>query len=156
VLIVGARDVEGLYMIPALCRLARCRNTTIIPVISESQSASPAVRTGMPTDYMPKLTARDVIFTSGPPPMVKAIAELAQAAGAACYADPFVPAGVTVERQGVLSRAVGWFNREASTASAQPKPTNSKRPHQGPAPPYARAKSYAAPFGAPRRYVTES
>jgi NAD(P)H-flavin reductase/ferredoxin len=156
VLIVGARDVEGLYMIPALCRLARCQNATIIPVISEGQTLSPAVRTGMPTDYMPKLTARDVIFTSGPPPMVKAIAELAQAAGAACYADPFVPAGATAERQNVLSRAMAWFNSEASTNSARPGPTNAKRPDRGPAPPYTRAKSYAAPFGAPRRYVTES
>jgi NAD(P)H-flavin reductase/ferredoxin len=153
VLIVGARDVEGLYMIPALCRLARCQNATIIPVISEGQTLSPAVRTGMPTDYMPKLTARDVIFTSGPPPMVKAIAELAQAAGAACYADPFVPAGATAERPNVLSRAVAWFNSEASTTSARPGSTNADR---GPAPPHARAKSYAAPFGAPRRYVTES
>jgi NAD(P)H-flavin reductase/ferredoxin len=153
VLIVGARDVEGLYMIPALCRLARCQNATIIPVISEGQTLSPAVRTGMPTDYMPKLTARDVIFTSGPPPMVKAIAELAQAAGAACYADPFVPAGATAERPNVLSRAVAWFNSEASTTSARPGPTNADR---GPASPHARAKSYAAPFGAPRRYVTES
>jgi NAD(P)H-flavin reductase/ferredoxin len=162
VLIVGARNVEGLYMIPALCRLARCRNATIIPVISAGQTASPAVRTGMPTEYMPKLTARDVIFTSGPPPMVKAIAELAQAAGAACYADPFVSAAVATERQGALSRALAWLNGEASTASAEPGPTQPKRPQQGPAPAYATAKPYgprpryAPPFGAPRRYVTES
>ena len=157
VLIVGARDVEGLYMIPALCRLARCRNATIIPVISEGKTTSPAVRTGMPTDYMPQLTARDVIFTSGPPPMVKAIAELAQAAGAACYADPFVPAGATTEQQGVLSRTLAWLNRQAPTGSARPGPTNPKRPQQGPAPAYATAPSYgprpnyAAPLGAPRR-----
>jgi hypothetical protein len=68
VLNVGARNVERLYVIPALCRLARCRNATIIPVISEAQPTSPPVRTGMPTNYMPKLTARDVIFTSGPRP----------------------------------------------------------------------------------------
>jgi len=162
VLIVGARDVEGLYMIPALCRLARCRNTTIIPVISEGQSTSPAVRTGMPTEYMPKLTARDVIFTSGPPPMVKAIAELAQAAGAACYADPFVPAGTTTDEPGVLSRALAWFNSERPAASARLKPAKPKRPQQGPAPAYAPTKtygprpSYAAPFGPSRRYATES
>jgi 3-phenylpropionate/trans-cinnamate dioxygenase ferredoxin reductase subunit len=148
-------------MIPALCRLARCRNTTIIPVISEGQSTSPAVRAGMPTEYMPKLTARDVIFTSGPPPMVKAIAELAQAAGAACYADPFVPAGATTDEPGVLSRALAWFNSERPTASSL-KPAKPKRLQQGPAPTYATTKSYgprpsyAAPFGPSRRYATES
>jgi hypothetical protein len=94
--------------------------------------------------------------------MVKAIAELAQAAGAACYADPFVPAAVATERQGALSRALAWLNGEASTASAAPGPTQPKRPQQGPAPAYATAKPYgprpryAPPFGAPRRYVTES
>jgi NAD(P)H-flavin reductase/ferredoxin len=143
VLIVGARNVEGLYMIPALRRLARCRNATIIPVISETQTRSAPVRTGMPTNYMPKLTVRDVIFTSGPPPMVKAVADLAQAAGAACYADPFLPAGAATGRQGVVSRALAWLNREASTASARPGPAKPKqRPQQGPVPAYATGKSY--------------
>jgi len=166
VLIVGARDVEGLYMIPALCRLARCRNVTIIPVISEGQSTSPAVRTGFPHEHMPKLTARDVVFTSGPPPMVKAIAELAKAAGATCYADPFLPAGTTIEQEGVLSRALAWLNGERTASvqpqpQPQPQPAKMKRPQQAPAPAYARAgrpygPRYAAPFGAPRRYATES
>ena len=143
VLIVGARDVEGLYMIPALCRLARCPNATIIPVISEAQATPPAVRTGMPTEYIPKLTARDVIFTSGPPPMVKAVAALAQAAGAACYADPFVPAGAATARQGVVSRTLAWLNRQASSVSAEPGPTKPKqRPRQGPARAFATGKSY--------------
>jgi hypothetical protein len=111
---------------------------------------------------MPKLNARDVIFTSGPPPMVKAIAELAQAAGAACYADPFVPAGTTTEESSVLSRALAWFNSERPTASSRLKPANPKRPQRGPAAADATAKSYgprpsyAAPFGPPRRYATES
>lgn len=158
VLIVGARDVEGLYMIPALCRLARCRNVTIIPVVSEGRSTSPAVRTGFPHEHMPKLNARDVVFTSGPPPMVKAIAELAKAAGATCYADPFVPAGTTTEQQSALSRALAWLNGERRTASAPPQPAKMTRPQQAPAPAYARAgrPRYGAPFGAPRRYATES
>jgi NAD(P)H-flavin reductase/ferredoxin len=164
VLIVGARDVEGLYMIPALCRLARCRNVTIIPVISEGECPSQAVRTGMPTQYMPKLTARDVIFTCGPPPMVKAISEMAQAAGATCYADPFVPAGAANDQESLLTRARAWLNGEPRTTSAAPgtaklKPPPQQRPvpaYARPAKPYGPRPGYGAPFGAPRRYATES
>jgi hypothetical protein len=95
------------------------------------------------------LTARDVIFTSGPLPMVKAVADLAQAAGAACYADPFLPAGVATGRQGVVSRALAWLNREASTASARPGPAKPKqRPPQGPVRAYATGKSYGPRYGA--------
>jgi NAD(P)H-flavin reductase/ferredoxin len=160
-LIVGTRNVDGLYMIPALCRLARYRNATIIPVISEGQSTSPAVRMGTPSEYMPKLNACDVIFASGPPPLVRAIADLAQAAGATCYADPFVPAGAITEEEGMLSRARAWLGGEAQAPSDPPGPAKMKRP-QGPAPADARPKSYgarrsyAAPFDEPGHYATGS
>ena len=158
VLIVGAREVESLYMIPALCRLARCRNVTIIPVVAEPQSVSQAVRPGRPTDYIPRLTPRDVVYTCGAPGMVETIAEVAQAAGATCYADPFVSEATA--QDSVLARALAWFAAETRPA-APPAPAKTQRPrpapsHVRPAKAYAPRPAYGSPFGPPRRYATES
>ncbi len=91
VLIVAARTIRSLYMVPALCRLAQFPNVAIVPVVSMHQSVSGAVRVGKPTDHLPALTQNDVVFAAGAPEMVKAVARIAGAAGAKCYSDPFEP-----------------------------------------------------------------
>jgi len=167
VLIVGARTLDSLYMIPALCRLARCRNVSIVPVVSEPQGVSQAVRTGRPTDHMPKLTARDVVYTCGAPPMVEAVARMAQAAGATCYSDPFVSDANGTDEDGVLSRALAWISGdvrpEIPSKAKRPQRTRPGYGRTGAAsgagrPRYAtpRASYGSTPFGAPRRYATES
>src|SRR6516162_7108403 len=52
VFVAAARKLQSFYMHGALCRLARFPNVTIIPVVSEPQNVSAAVRTGRPTHYM--------------------------------------------------------------------------------------------------------
>jgi 3-phenylpropionate/trans-cinnamate dioxygenase ferredoxin reductase subunit len=91
IFVVAARKLQSLYMHSALCRLALFPNVTIIPTVSESQHVSPAIRSGRPTDHLPKLSANDVVYTSGAPGMTDQVARLARAAGARCYTDPFVP-----------------------------------------------------------------
>jgi 3-phenylpropionate/trans-cinnamate dioxygenase ferredoxin reductase subunit len=90
IFIVAARNLDSFYMHPALCRLARFPNVTIIPTVSEPQNVSAAVRIGRPTDHLPVLSPEDVVYVSGAPAMTEQVAEIAQAAGAKCYADPFV------------------------------------------------------------------
>src|SRR5215475_2845123 len=106
VLIAGARKLESLYMLPALCRLALFPNVTIIPVVSEQQTMSNAVRKGSPLDYVPPLSRNDVVYCAGATAMVDAITRAAAEAGTRCYADPFEPAvSNNDERTGLLARA---------------------------------------------------
>jgi NAD(P)H-flavin reductase/ferredoxin len=117
VVIAGARTVESLYMVRALCNLARFSNVTIIPVVSETQTISNAVRTGRPTDYMPTLSPTDVVYTAGAPAMVESVARMASAAGAKCYTDPFAPEKPQSKRsnqRSFLNRAMAWYGRDGA------------------------------------------
>jgi 3-phenylpropionate/trans-cinnamate dioxygenase ferredoxin reductase subunit len=120
VLLVGGKTLESLYMIKALCRLALFPNVVIIPSVSTYQAISKVVRMGRPTDYLPALSDRDVVFAAGAPAMVEAVAEIAQAAGAKCYADPFEPEASRSAGEGLLSRAASWFSGETTAESPSP------------------------------------
>jgi 3-phenylpropionate/trans-cinnamate dioxygenase ferredoxin reductase subunit len=109
VLVAGARTLESLYMIPALCRIALFPNVTIIPVVDEQQVVTGAVRQGSPLDYLPSLSPRDVVYCAGAPAMVEAITRVATEAGAKCYSDPFEPAASRGEETSLLSRATDWL-----------------------------------------------
>lgn len=98
ILVVGARSVKSLYMLRALCRLARFPNVSIVPVVSERQDFSDAIRVGRPTDHMPILSPDDIVYTAGAPVMTAHVAEIAKASGVRCYADPFVPSTAIRER----------------------------------------------------------
>lgn len=111
VLIVSARRIASLYMIPALCRLALFPNVTIIPVTSEPQDITAAVRDGRPTDHLPALTPHDIIFAAGTPEMVHAVARMSGAAGAKCYSDPFEAASHRTVTD-FWSRTADWLTRK--------------------------------------------
>jgi 3-phenylpropionate/trans-cinnamate dioxygenase ferredoxin reductase subunit len=112
--VVGARTIESLYMIPALWRLAAFPNVSVHPV-TDVRAASAVVRTGSPVEHLPRLYADDIVYAAGPPPLVAAVADRANAVGATWYADAFVPSH---ERQdGLLSRAVHWVIGRASLSS---------------------------------------
>jgi 3-phenylpropionate/trans-cinnamate dioxygenase ferredoxin reductase subunit len=117
VLVVGARRLESLYMIPALSHLARYRNVTIIPVTSEPQTISTVVRQGRQTDHLPALSPRDLVYAAGAPAMVESVARIAREAGARCYADPFKPMSDDAEGAGLLSRTIAWFGRDGRISS---------------------------------------
>lgn len=90
--IVGGRTLDSLYMAPALEQLSKFPGVCIVPVCSTPQSTFDAVQYGRPTDYLPQLFPTDVVFACGAPGMVEAVKVFAAKSGAACYADPFVPA----------------------------------------------------------------
>ena len=112
IFIVTSRTLQSFYMHAALCRLARFPRVSIIPIVSEPQTASTAsaIRSGRPTEYMPELTPNDVVYTAGAPAMVEAIAKLAKAGGARCYTDPFSANHGGGEEVGLLTRLTGWLD----------------------------------------------
>lgn len=115
VLLVGARTIESLYMIPALWRLASCPNVSIVPVTSKRQTGSPVVRIGSPLDYLPALQGNDIVYVAGAPGLVQAVADVARAGGVTWYADEFTPSDDREE--GLLSKAVHWLTREEPVPS---------------------------------------
>jgi len=123
VIIVGARQVQSLYMHSALCRLAPFPKVTIIPVVSEPQNVSPAVRVGLPTEHIPQLTPDDVVYTCGAPLMTEAVAKIARAAGARCYSDPFESNHKPGDQIPLMDRLSGWLNSPQSRQSpTAPRP----------------------------------
>ena len=126
VFVVQARSIRSLYMHAALCRLALFPNVTLIPMVSEPQKISHAVRSGRPTDHLPRLSPDDVVYTAGAPAMTDAVARIAQAAGARCYTDPFVQEHTGSEQAGLMSRltrlaqrAKGQAHRDAAGATGK-------------------------------------
>jgi NAD(P)H-flavin reductase len=105
--LVATRKIQSFYMHAALCRLALFPNVTIIPMVSEPQNVSPAIRMGRPLDYLPALSRDDVIYTSGAPAMTNDVARAARIAGAVCYTDPFIPSAKASESTGLMSRLFG-------------------------------------------------
>jgi NAD(P)H-flavin reductase len=91
VAVIGARALESLYMIDALCALARYPNVTVIPVVETPQNVSAVIRIGTVADHIPKLSAEDSIHVCGPKQVVEAVCGIAAAAGALCYCVPFLP-----------------------------------------------------------------
>src|SRR5690348_15056848 len=114
-IVAAARSLGSLYMVSALCRLVRFPNVTVIPVTDARQTVTPVVQAGPATDYMPRLTAHDIVHAAGAPQMVAAVARLAEAAGAVCFADPFVAQSQTEETW--LSRTLTRLTRGQSGAA---------------------------------------
>ena len=110
IFVVGARRLASFYMHPALCRLALFPNVTIIPVVSEPQTVSSAIRTGQIADHLPKLSADDVIYVCGAPALTQHVARAAKTAGARCYTDPFVASAKPGEQGKLFSRLIGWLD----------------------------------------------
>jgi NAD(P)H-flavin reductase len=107
VMVVGASSIESLYMIDALCTLARYPNVTIIPVVETPQNVTASIRNGNVIDHIPELSAKDTVHACGPPRLVEATNRIAAEAGVPCYCDPFVPQDA---KENMLSRALDWLN----------------------------------------------
>jgi NAD(P)H-flavin reductase/ferredoxin len=115
IFVVAARKLQSLYMHAALCRLAMFPNVTIIPTVSEPQRISPAIRTGRPTDHLPILSPDDVVYVSGAPEMTAQVAQMARAAGAKCYTDPF-QSNVTANENNKLAQTFDRLARSPGRA----------------------------------------
>ena len=109
-MIAGARSIESLYMIPALCRLALFPCVTIVPTTATQQRISCAVRHGEPIKYLPALSSDDIVYAAGPPALVQAVFRAAQASGAPVFADPFVPSRDNAHCDATLvTRLASWL-----------------------------------------------
>ena len=82
----------------------------LFDLVSEPQSVSFAIRSGRPIDYLPDLSPADIVYTAGAPALTEAVAEIAKAAGARCYTDPFSPNDHGGETSGLMARFVGWLD----------------------------------------------
>ena len=124
VMVVGARTVESLYMMNALCLLARYPNVRVIPVVGTPQNLSNMIRIGSVAHHVPELWPQDTIHACGPPRLTEAVNRMAAAAGATCYCIPFLP---QPSGENALSRALGWLNEMKrslthETAGRRPAP----------------------------------
>lgn len=124
--IAGGKTIESLYMGPALERLARFPNVRVVPCCSTPQSVARVVKTGRPTDYMPRLHPTDVLYVCGAPAMVDSIKAIASGVGAICYADPFVPNAQDPVEEGMLARAMGWLIPTAAMRERLALPSQQK------------------------------
>lgn len=114
VLVAGAQSLKSLYMINALCMLARFQNVTIIPVVETPQRVPDVIRIGSVTDHIPELSPDDSVHVCGPLPLVKAVTRIAAEADVPCYCVPFAPrhgdqGELEGGHEGVLGRALGWL-----------------------------------------------
>jgi 3-phenylpropionate/trans-cinnamate dioxygenase ferredoxin reductase subunit len=110
VFVVATQKLQSFYMHSALCRLARFPNVTIIPIVSEPQHVSSDIRSGRPIDCLPNLSPEHVVYASGAAALTVQVAKIAKAAGAKCYADPFVSHAELAEDSKLMSRLVGWLS----------------------------------------------
>lgn len=115
--VVAARRIQSFYMHAALCRLALFPNVTIFPVVAEAQNVSAAVRIGRPLDYLPMLSADDIVYAAGAPTLTNEVARIARIAGATCYTDPFIPNAKPSEHPGLIERLFGA--RDGSHGSSE-------------------------------------
>jgi NAD(P)H-flavin reductase/ferredoxin len=139
-IIAGGRDIDSLYMGPALAQLAPFPNVLVVPVCSSLQTLSNGIKPGRPTEYLPPLLPNDVLFACGAPAMVDSIKSIAARIGAVCYADPFMPTTDDAVEQGVLTRAMGWL----SVTSRRVSKVTLDRPRKGrgrPVRPYRMAEA---------------
>ncbi len=126
-IITGGREVESLYMGPALVQLARFPNVLVVAACSTPQTLTSAVMQGRPTDFLPRLLSSDVLYACGAPGMVDHIKTIAAESGATCYADPFLPATDDTLVAGVLNRAMGWLALPARRRKRKPKSTHDRK-----------------------------
>jgi 3-phenylpropionate/trans-cinnamate dioxygenase ferredoxin reductase subunit len=111
VLMSAAKTMPSLYMAPAFRRLRDYPSVRLIPTVSEKPAnIARIVRKGRPTDHMPELTPDDIVYACGAPQMVDAVKDLALAAGATFYADPFTPQHGSHDDDGIVARAVTWLS----------------------------------------------
>ena len=103
-----------------------------IPLVSEPQNVSRAVRKGRPTEHLPQLSSDDVVYTAGAPAMSDSVARMAKAAGARCYTDPFVADTTLSGEASLVTRFTGWLNQPRTPPirlRPPPKQKLRKQPH---------------------------
>jgi NAD(P)H-flavin reductase/ferredoxin len=129
VMVVGARTIESLYMMNALCMLARYPNVTIIPVVETPQNFSRMIRIGSVAHYVPELSPEDTVHACGPPRLVETVNRMAAAADARCYCVSFAPQPA---KENALARTLGWFNDVKQSLSLAERTDRRLAPRKSP------------------------
>lgn len=111
-IIAGAREKTGLYFAPA-AQWLRERGAQV--TLTAGDGDGEHVRKERPGELLPQLTERDTVYVCGAPKLVEAVKDQAFRAGAACYADPFLPSDGKVP---LVSRVIGMFRRKPSLEKA--------------------------------------
>jgi 3-phenylpropionate/trans-cinnamate dioxygenase ferredoxin reductase subunit len=88
--IASVRDPRNLYMRPAFDWLTKQGVNDLVLAASGANPLPPA-RHGRAIAFLPRLLPSDTIFVAGAPEVVAAVRAAANAAGAKCHADPFLP-----------------------------------------------------------------
>jgi 3-phenylpropionate/trans-cinnamate dioxygenase ferredoxin reductase subunit len=133
VLMAAGKTMPSLYMAAAFRRLRSYPNVRLIPTVSERPAGAPAVvRQGRPTEHMPELTPDDIVYACGAPQMVDAVKDMALAAGATFYADPFTPQHGAGDDDGMVARAMTWLGGIVPIPGAE-QPRMLARPQSEPA-----------------------
>lgn len=128
VVVVGARDPANLYMQTSLDWL-RQTGVQDITMTSTGQRDDGPIRVGRPTVHLPRLQETDTVYVAGAPEMVAAVEFLAGIGGAACYADPFLPATGRPRLGSLIAEWVrqlvsaGGVKAAVAQEEAQPTPT---------------------------------
>jgi 3-phenylpropionate/trans-cinnamate dioxygenase ferredoxin reductase subunit len=116
VIVAGARTLQSLYMVKALCLLARFPNVTVIPVVQEPERVPEVIRIGGVADYVPRLSAEDAVHVAGPPLLVEAVSRIAAATGTPCCGIPFVPAHGDEPREEIQHSSAPWRRGDSRSA----------------------------------------
>jgi len=112
--IAGSRNAENLYMWPALDWLAD--NGVRELVATAERGASPPLRAGLPTHYLPLIGCEDTVYVAGPAGLVDAVKAKARHAGARCYADAFLPSSQGMSLFDKITRR--WRSRREARLEA--------------------------------------
>jgi NAD(P)H-flavin reductase/ferredoxin len=118
VIVASARDPRNLYMRPALDWLAKHGVNDIVLAASGAAPLPPA-RHGRAVDFLPAFGPEDTVYACGAPEMVDEVKRRARAAGARCYADPFLPSSAELPLRMKIARFFTGKPRPASPVHAQ-------------------------------------
>ena len=104
IVIAGSRDLQNLYMRPALDWLI---DDGVRDVIATSEfDAAGSVLPGRPSYYLPLLGFEDTVYVAGPAGLVDGVKRKARSVAARCYADAFVPSS---QAPSLVDRVMGVF-----------------------------------------------
>ena len=113
--IAGSRDVENLYMQPALNWLIDDGVPDAIGTVEFG--ALPPFRLGRPSHYLPLLGMEDTVYVAGPPGLVDVVKRSAEKGMAQCYADPFLPSEKPIS---VVDRVRGFLFSRSRLGRLEP------------------------------------
>lgn len=124
--LIGASTLKQLYMVQALGMMVTCPNVRVVVTCEEAQTLSPVILAGKPTDYLPPLLSRDVVYAAGTAALVDAVAEVAAVSGSAFYGEAFLTAAEDSQQ--------GWLSRVLSRAGSGLTESKARVPSRSPVP----------------------